>query len=68
MKKTKKTLKELRKEIRYTQKEVSEGSGIPFSSYVAYELGNRKPSLYAASKIAAFYKCAVDDIDFDPNE
>ena len=67
MSKEKKTLKELRKEIRYTLKEVSEGSGIPFSSYVAYELGNRKPSLKAAEKLAKFYKRRVDEIEFNVN-
>ena len=65
MAKEKKTLKQLRKEIRYTQREVSEGSGVPFSTYVAYELGLRRPSLKAAQKLAAYYKCRVEDIEFD---
>lgn len=60
----KKTLKELRKEIRYTQKEVSDGSGVAFSTYVAYETGNRKPKLENAVKLAAFFKCNVEDIQF----
>lgn len=64
MRKEKKTLKQLRKEIRYTQREVSDGSGVPFSTYVAYELGYRKPSLAAAQKLADFFKCRVEDIDF----
>ena len=62
MAKEKKTLKQLRKEIRYTQREVSEGTGIPFSTYVAYELGYRKPSLKNAKKLAAFFKCDINDI------
>lgn len=62
--KKKKTLKQLRKELRYTQKEVSDGSGVPFSTYVAYELGYRKPSLRAAQKLADFHKCKVEDIEF----
>lgn len=64
MAKEKKTLKQLRKEIRYTQREVSEGSGVPFSTYVAYELGYRKPSLKNAEKLANFFKCKVEDISF----
>ena len=64
MAKEKKTLKQLRKEIRYTQKEVSDGSGVKFSTYVAYELGYRKPSLEAAKKLADFFKCRVEDIEF----
>lgn len=68
MKKEKKTLKELRKEIRFTQKEVSDGSGVPFSTYVAYELGYRNPSLPAAQKLARFFKCKVEDINFSPSK
>lgn len=64
MKKEKKTLKQLRKEIRYTQREVSEGSGVAFSTYVAYELGYRQPSLNNANKLAEFFKCKVGDIEF----
>lgn len=62
--KTPMTLKEHRKSYRYTQKEVSQGSGVPFSTYVAYELGYRKPSLKAAQKLADFYKCKVEEIKF----
>ena len=64
MTKEKQTLKQLRKAIRYTQREVSEGSGIPFSTYVAYEMGYRKPSLKNAEKLAQFFKCKVEDISF----
>lgn len=62
--KAKKTLKELRKENRYTQREVCEGSGLAFSTYTAYELGYRKPSLVNAEKLAKFFKCKVEDIQF----
>lgn len=65
MAREKKTLKQLRKEIRHTQREVSEKSGVPFSTYVAYEMGYRAPSLAAAEKLAAFYKCRVEDIIFE---
>lgn len=67
MAKEKKTLKQLRKEIRFTQREVAEGAGVPFGTYVAYELGYRKPSLRAAQKLAAFFKCKVEDINFVVN-
>lgn len=68
MAKEKKTLRQLRKEIRYTQREVSDGAGVPFSTYVAYEMGYRKPSLEKAKKLAAFFKCKVEDIDFEPKQ
>lgn len=66
MAREKKTLKQLRKDIRYTQREVSDGSGVAFSTYVAYELGYRKPSLKAAEKLAKFFKCRVEEINFEP--
>lgn len=61
----KKTLKELRKNIRYTQREVCEGSGVAFSTYVAYELGYRSPTLKNAQKLADFFGCKVEEINFD---
>lgn len=64
--KAKKTLKELRKEIRYTQREVCDGAGLAFSTYVAYEMGYRKPSLVNAEKLAKFFKCKVEEINFTP--
>ena len=66
MAKEKKTLKQLRKDIRYTQREVSEGSGVTFSTYVACELGYRNPSLKTAEKLAKFFKCKVEEINFEP--
>lgn len=60
-----KTLRELRKEIRYTQREVSDGSGVAFSTYIAYEMGYRMPSLVNAQKLADFFGCKVEDINFD---
>lgn len=63
-----KTLRELRKERRLTVREVSEGSGIAFSTYTAYEYEYRSPSIEAAKKLAAFYKVKVDDIKFKTKE
>lgn len=57
-----KTLKELRTENRYTIKQVSEGSGVAFSSYVGYEIGKRRMTLMAAQKVAKFYGISSDDI------
>ena len=57
-----KTLKDLRKEFRYTLKAVAEGTGIPFGTLVAMDCNYRKPSLANAQKIAQFYGISVDDI------
>lgn len=61
-----KTLKELRKEFRYTIQQVADGTGIPFGTMVGYDCSYRKLSLQNAQKIAAFYGISVDDIK--PNE
>lgn len=65
MAKEKKTLRQLREEQRLYQREVSDGAGIPFSTYVAYEMGYRGPSLKNANKLAAYFKCKVEDIIFE---
>lgn len=57
-----KTLKELRKEFRYTMRQVAEGTGIPFGTYVALDCNYRKISLPNAQKIAKFYGISTDDI------
>lgn len=59
-----KTLKELRKEQRYTVKAVSEGTGIPFPTLTAYDNQYRSPSLRNAKKIADFFGVTVEEIDF----
>lgn len=57
-----KTPRELRQENRYTLKQVAEGTGIPFGSYVGYDYGTRRLTLDAAKKLADFYKISSDDI------
>lgn len=68
MTKEKKTIRQLRVENRYTMRAISEATGIPYGTYVAYDCGYRKTSLSAAQKIAAFYGLNVDDIDFSVKE
>lgn len=65
MGKDKKTLRQLRIENRFKQREVSEGASVPFGTYVAYELGYRKPSLAPAKRLARFFGCRVEDIEFE---
>ena len=62
--KKKKTLKEIRREQRYTLQAVADATGIPLSTYTAYEGGYRTPRVDAAVKIAEFFKVKVEDIDF----
>lgn len=38
-------LKTTRKKLLFTQTEMAEWLGLPFSTYVAYELGNARPTL-----------------------
>lgn len=60
----KKTLRELRKEKRYTLREMADEIGIPYGSYVGYEYQNRVPNTNVAEKIAGYYGLSVSDIDF----
>ena len=59
----KQTLKEHRVEQRYTMQQVSDGSGVPFGTYVGYDCRTRKMSLENAKKIANFLGIAVEDIE-----
>lgn len=62
--KQKKTLQDLRQLNRYTQVEVAEKTGMPFSTLVAYELGYRKVPVDRALALAEFYGVKVEDIEF----
>lgn len=55
-------LKELRKEMGYTQKEISEKLEISERQYINLEKGNSKPSLETIIKIADIYKISIDYI------
>lgn len=60
----KRTLQEMRQFHRYTQKEASEETGVPFATLVAYELGYRKVPVERAIALARFYGCRVEDIEW----
>lgn len=60
-----KTLKELRAEFRYTIKQISKGTGIPFGTLVGYDCSNRRMSLDNAKKIAEFLGINAEDIKED---
>lgn len=53
-------LKELRKNIHKTQKQVAELTGLPVTSIEAYENDKHQPSIFAAIVLADFYKVSLD--------
>lgn len=55
-------LKELRKEMGYTQKEISEKLEISERQYINLEKGKSIPSLETIIKIADIYKISIDYI------
>jgi len=55
-----KRLKELRKELKLTQYEVSEKINIPSSTYANWEQGTRAPDYEILIKIANIFNCTVD--------
>ena len=59
-------LKTIRIAKNLTQKQVAEGSGVSISVYCRYEIGERTPSLRAASAIAAYFGCSIDELFREP--
>ena len=53
-------LRLLRRESNATLKEVSNGIGIPLSTYSNYEQGRREPSLEVLKLICDFYNVSAD--------
>ncbi|MDR1600703.1 MAG: helix-turn-helix transcriptional regulator [Oscillospiraceae bacterium] len=53
-------LKELRQQAGLTQTQVARSLGLHRSSYIHYELGERKPSFELLFKFADFYKVTTD--------
>lgn len=58
-------LREWRHETGVTQKEAAEIAGIPYSTYVAYEIGRRNPGAHASGKLAWMVSRRPDG-EYDP--
>lgn len=57
----KEMLIKIREKNNYTKKEVSEKTGIPYTTYIKYESGERKDvSMQALCKLADFYHVSLD--------
>lgn len=59
-----KTLSELRKENKMTQKELAKALKLSVSAICMYEIGKRTPSLKKAIEIADFFGVPIESIDF----
>lgn len=57
---TKELLKKIRTQRKLTKKEVCNGSGIPYPTYLKYEYGERELGLSALQKLADFYGVTTD--------
>lgn len=57
---TKELLKKIRTQRKLTKKEVCNGSGIPYPTYLKYEYGERELGLNALQKLADFYGVTTD--------
>lgn len=61
-------LRSIRKENKYSVKEISEFTGIPYRSLQSYEMGVRTPSIEVLIKLSEFFKVTSDyllDIEVD---
>ncbi|MFD2442896.1 helix-turn-helix transcriptional regulator [Bacillus sp. CGMCC 1.16607] len=56
-----------RKELKFTQEQVAELSGISRAYYTNIEAGRKEPSMGVAKKIADALKTTVDQIFFNNN-
>lgn len=45
-------LASIREQLRFTQQDISDKTGIPRSTYAEYEIGRRNPTVINAQKIA----------------
>lgn len=57
---TKELLKKIRTQRKLTKKEVCNGSGIPYPTYLKYEYGERELGLSSLQKLADFYGVTTD--------
>lgn len=55
----------LRSKFGLSQKEVAEKVGITTSYYGMIEIGERKPSLIVAYKLAKFFRTTIENIFFE---
>lgn len=53
-------LKELREERNLNMQQAAKAIGIPYTTYVSYEKGERAPSLQALIRLAHHYHVSVD--------
>lgn len=53
-------LKELREERNLNMQQAAKAIGIPYTTYVSYEKGERSPSLQALIRLAHHYHVSVD--------
>lgn len=59
---TKELLKKIRTQRKLTKKEVCNGSGIPYPTYLKYEYGERELGLSGLQKLADFYGVTTDHL------
>lgn len=53
-------IKQLRNEKQISMKEAAHALGIPYTTYVGYEKGDREPNSEMLIKIASFFSVSVD--------
>lgn len=58
------TVRDLRRRMGWTQKELAERLGVSAGAVANWEVGTRTPSLHTAKQLAALFGVSVDDIEF----
>lgn len=53
-------LKELREEKNFNKRQAAKALGIPYTTYISYEKGDREPNSEMLITLAGFFNCSVD--------
>lgn len=63
----KERLQQIREEKKLSKRAVSDGSGIPYNTYIKYEYGEREIGVQSLQKLADFYGVSTDYLLGRPN-
>jgi transcriptional regulator with XRE-family HTH domain len=55
-------LKEKREALKLTQAEVGMAAGVNANAISNYETGKREPNIEILKKLAAYFKCSIDEL------
>ncbi len=61
-------IKELRMKKNISMRQASIELGIPYTTYISYEKGEREPNSEMLKKLSAYFECSIDYLVNNPKE